>query len=58
MAPELVARMLGRTSYETAIEREAETLAGLIASRAAQRSAVDRSAPPSLRRMNTVLSGY
>ncbi|MFJ3283085.1 hypothetical protein [Streptomyces halstedii] len=58
VAPELVSRMLGRTSYENAIEREAETLAGLIASRAAQRSAVDRSTPPALRRMNTVLSGY
>ncbi|WP_416484267.1 hypothetical protein [Streptomyces sp. CL12] len=54
--PDLVARMLGRTSYETAIEREAETLAGLIASRAAQRTAAARSAPPALQRMNSVLS--
>ncbi|MEU2894271.1 hypothetical protein [Streptomyces albidoflavus] len=58
VAPDLVSRMLGRTSYDTTIEREAETLAGLIASRAAQRTAAERSAPPALRRMNTVLSCY
>ncbi len=56
--PSLVAHMLGRTSYGAPIEREAETLAGRIATRAAQRSEADGSAPPRLRRMNSVLSCY
>ncbi|MBA4864052.1 hypothetical protein H1V43_22375 [Streptomyces sp. PSKA54] len=53
---ELVRGVLGRTSYETEEERSAETLAGLIATRAALRGASDRTAPSTLRRLNAVLS--
>ncbi|GHE54037.1 ParH-like protein [Streptomyces sp. P9-2] len=53
---ELVTGVLGRTSYETAEERSAETLAGLIATRAALRGTGDRTTPSTLRRLNDALS--
>ncbi|GAA2273398.1 hypothetical protein GCM10010368_48490 [Streptomyces roseiscleroticus] len=53
---ELVTGVLGRTSYDTEEERSAETLAGLIATRAALRGTSDQTAPSTLRRLNAVLS--
>ncbi|MER5183281.1 hypothetical protein ABT009_33870 [Streptomyces sp. NPDC002896] len=53
---DLVSGVLGRTSYETEEERSAETLAGLIATRAALRGTSDRTTPSTLRRLNAVLS--
>ncbi|MFF4757784.1 hypothetical protein [Streptomyces sp. NPDC001292] len=54
--PDLVMGVLGRTSYETEEERSAETLAGLIATRAALRGSGDRATPSTLRRLNAALS--
>ncbi|GHE98235.1 hypothetical protein [Streptomyces griseoluteus] len=54
--PDLVMGVLGRTSYETEEERSAETLAGLIATRAALRRTSDRPTPSTLRRLNAALS--
>ncbi|GAA2535221.1 MULTISPECIES: hypothetical protein [Streptomyces] len=53
---DLVTGVLGRTSYETEEERSAETLADLIATRAALRGNGDRTTPSTLRRLNAALS--
>lgn len=53
---DLVTGVLTRTSYETEEERSAETLAGLIATRAALRGTGDLTTPSTLRRLNAALS--